>query len=205
MNEPHQNDATAWLTPGEAYAYEYFCSRLRRAGADTYPIAQSVADQLAVQFLNGRSLEEIRKSSPNFSMGQIVHAAVSNRWDLLRATYAETMLHRAKYRSMVAVSEAVDLAADMIAALRSKYGASIMVAMKEGKAADLPIRELREVSDILMKLTGQEQRKSVKIEGEVKHTGQVFSIPTEPPKPLPQQEAAKTLEAWVMEAKKKNE
>jgi hypothetical protein len=67
------------------------------------------------------------------------------------------------------------------------------------------IRQLKELAEVLMRLTGQDQKRSVTVNGEVKHSGTVTTVPTSPPKALAPHEAASVLKGWAVSERKKIE
>lgn len=203
-------DPLNWLDSAERYAFNYFTSKLRSGSSDSYPIAPSVAEQLLELYLQGRTLAEIRKLNRQFSMGQIVHAAVEGCWNLQRDAYAALTVARAKARAVLAAAEGVELAADIMAALKRLHGDNIARYIQTqdpihlGSATSYAtIKQLKEISEVLMKLTGQEQKKTIGGTVEVKHSGSITTIPISPIQVVPQADAAKVLAEWAAVEKRK--
>lgn len=207
--EPAAEDPLAWLDQAERYAYDYFNNKMRAGASDTFPIAIGIAEQLMQLYLQGRTLTEIRQLNKNFQLGQIVHAAVEGRWNLQREAFIALTVARAKSRAVVAAAEGIELAADMMASMKKLHGDNAAHFLQTGNPKDLgsataltTIKQLREVAEVLMKLTGQEQKKQFGGVVEVKHSGSVSSIPTQPMNVEPS-DAAKILAGWAATEKKR--
>jgi len=203
-------DPLDWLDSAERYAYNYLEAKLRRGNSDTYPIAPDIADQMMQLYLQGRTLAEIRRLNTPFSLGQIVHAAVEGNWYLQRDAYASLTVARAKARAVIAAAEGIELAADMMAALKRLHGDNVARYLQTGDPIYLgsatsisTIRQLKEIGEVLMKLTGQEQKKTMGGSVELKVSGSVTTVPLSPIQILPPTEAAKILSAWADSEKKK--
>jgi hypothetical protein len=210
--QKEEPDELSWLEPSERYAYNYIEPRLRRGGSDTYPLAPSISDGMFQLYLQGRTLNEIRRINPQFSLGQIVHAAVEGHWNLQRDAWVALSMARAKARAVLAAADGVEMAADMMAAFRRLHGETVSKFLQSGRVEDLgtaininSIRQLKEISEILMRLTGQDQKKSLSGVVEVKHSGGIITVPVTPPKVLDTTEASGTLAAWAAVQKKKIE
>jgi hypothetical protein len=200
-------DPLAWLAPAERYAYDYFLSKQGRGGSETYPIAESACEGLFNLYLNGKTLAEIRTYAKQFGFGQVVHAAVRGQWNLLRAAYMETVTARSQSRAKQGVAEAVEFTVDLMTALRTLHTDNIARYLQTRNPIDLGastsmgvIRQLKELSEVLSKLTGQDQNK--RVSGTIKHevTGTVTTVPTAAPPPMAPGEAQAMLGAWAADA-----
>lgn len=197
-------DPLAWLEPAERFALDYFLENFQRGGSETYAIAPSVAEGMLQLYLQGRTLSEIRKLNKQFGLGQIVHAAIINHWREQRDAYAALAVARAKARAVLAAAEGVELAADIIAALRRQHGDNVSRYLQTGELSALgpatsmaTIRQLKEVAEVLMRLTGQDQKRQVSGSLEVKHTGTVTTVPVTAPPPSPVETERKLLSDWA--------
>lgn len=195
-------DPTWWLTPGELYAYNQFLLKYCKNGSNTYPIAPGTKEGLFALFLNGKTIGEIRKLNPQFSLGQLVHAAIEDDWAQTKSAYLETMVQRAKVRAIQATAEGLEFAADLVAALRKQHGDHIARFLQTGDINDLGaatsttvIRQLKELTELLSKLTGADQTKKVKFEGVMEHRSALESIPMAP---VPQKAPNQTLKTWAV-------
>ena len=194
-------DLTWWLTPSELYAYNQFLLKYCKNGSNTYPIAPGVKEGLFALFLNGKTIAEIRKLNPQFSLGQITNAAIEDDWYEAKQIYLETMVQRAKVRAIQATAEGLEFAADLVAALRKQHGDHIARFIQTGDVNDLGgatsttvIRQLKELTELLSKLTGADQTKSVRIQATVEHTGDMLIRPTATP-------PSDKLSKWAQEKK----
>lgn len=183
-------DPTWWLLPAERYAYDQFLLKYCKTGSNSYPIAPGLQEGVFALFINGRTLAEIRKLNPNLSMGQLVHAAIENNWYEAKELYLATMVERAKIRAVQATAEGLEFAADLIAALRKQHGNNIARFLQTGDISDLGsatstsvIRQLKELTELLSKLTGQDQVKKVTLKATVEHTGNVTQTTVTQPSP----------------------
>ena len=200
-SEP-QKEKTWWLTPAEKFAYEKFLAKILTKGYQFAPIAETTREGCFSLFLNGRTLSEIQNANNKYSFGQIVHAAVTDNWQEKRQLYIECLTQRAKLRAIQTTAESLDLAADLVAVLRKQYGQPISLFLQTGNVADLGkdfssfsiIRQLKELSDLLGKLTGADQVKRVNVQGSIEHTSSVSSVPLAP---APSPSTSNPLKSWA--------
>ncbi len=193
-------DPLAWLTLPERYAYDYFLNVQGHGGSETYPLAPSVREGLFKLYLQGRTLNEIWATNRHLGFGQIVHGAVESRWVDLRTQYQSEIVNRAKARAVQAAAEGVEFTADMMAAIRAQHGPAISKFLQTGNVLDLGagtsmtvIRQLKELAELLSKLTGQDQVK--KVSGSIKHELSHTMVPTSPLPPIAS--GAATLGTWA--------
>jgi len=205
-------DPTWWLLPAERYAYGQFLLKYCKTGSNSYPISPGLQEGLFALFINGKTLAEIRKLNPNLSMGQLVHAAIENDWYQAKELYLATMVERAKVRAIQATAEGLEFAADLVAALRKQHGEHIARFLQTGQIEDLGaatsttvIRQLKELTELLSKLTGQDQTKRVKFEGVVEHRSAIESVPVAPVRLLSPSNTLKTWAVRELEQIKKEE
>ncbi len=177
------HEVVEWVTPAEKFALEYFQKNFQRGGSETYPLAPSVCEGMLQLYLEGRTLAEIRKLNPQFGMGQIVHAAVTQDWHQYAIDHAELAINRARARAVLAAANGIDFAADLMAAIKKLHGDNIARYLQSGDVTLLgpaltttTIKQMREIVDLLMKLTGQDQKKQVSGTLEIKHTGTVKTV-----------------------------
>jgi len=169
-----------------------------------------VSENLFAVFLQGRTLSEIRALRSEFGLGQIVHTAVANNWDTKARDYIALAGERAKARALITIAQGIDLAADMMGVMRKMHGDNMAMYMMTGdvtyleKADQTPaqaIKQLKEIVEALMKLTGQDQKRSIGGTIEVKHSG----LPIVPTAhlPLPEDTEADVLSIWATKEKEK--
>lgn len=202
-------DPLAWLSPAERYAYDYFLGNFQKAGATSYPLATDIADGMFNLYMQGKTLGEIRALNRHFGYGQVIHAAVTGDWYVRRARVLEDQVPRARARAVQAAAEGLELTADMVAALRRLHSDNIARFLQTGNPIHLgpalsmtSIRQLKELADLLLKFTGQEQTK--KVSGTIKHehVGAV-NLPTTPVGAPPPKEASRTLASWAEQERAK--
>lgn len=210
VTEPEEDDPLAWLDEPERHAYAYFmANRNKRGQAATFPLAPGVSAGLFELYLNGRSLHEIHSQFTQYGLGQIVHAAVEGGWNDQRSTYLAGLMDRAKGRALQSAAESVEFIADAMAAAHKKHGAALRAYLVSGNPNDLgafgigSLKQYKDLVEILMKVTGQDGRRSVG--GTVKHEHVVRTIPTAPPSPVPAAAAVAALGAWAKDELTKND
>lgn len=195
-------DPEAWLSAREQHALAHFRRTQGTRGSLTYPLAESVAEGLFALYINGRSIEEIRRLNPTYSEGQIVHAAVTYNWHARAQGQVQLMEARAKYRALVAQSQALDHVADLMAAIRQKHGDNVARYLQTGDLNALggadsttSIRQLKDLVDLITKLTGQDGKRAVS--GKIVH--EHVGLPTIPAQQVPTSPAQ--LMQWAQEAR----
>lgn len=202
--EPLVPAGQTWLSAGEQFALQNFRRKLGHGGSQNFPLAESMATGMFVLFLNGKSLSEIRAMNPHIGLGQIVHTAVEGHWNELRQAHLDTVVARAKSRAVQAAAESVEFTADLMAAVRALHGPNIARFLQSGRQEDLGaatsmsvIRQVKELAELLMKLTGQDQKKNVS--GTIKHevTGSVTTVPLQAPPQMPTGFHSGVLSSWA--------
>jgi hypothetical protein len=177
--EVRPDDKLSWLQPSEKFALSYFRGNFQKGGASTYAIAPSVQANLFALYLNGRSLEEIRKlNHPSFSLGQIVAAAVDGDWYSEKRTYQANLQQNARERLQQIACESANFLADSLAAAHKQHGEALQKYMVSGNPADLGafgiggIRQYKEVLDLLLRATGQDKTTTanLNVKGAIEHT-----------------------------------
>jgi septum formation topological specificity factor MinE len=164
----------SWLQESERFALSYFESKQGVGSSQYSPISPLAAEAMYPLFLQGRTFDEIRKLNPHFSLGQIVSAAVNANWFDRRQAHSHAAVSRARARAILAAADGVELASDIIAALRAQHGDAIAKYLQTGDVNVLnqatsidTIRKIKEAGEVLMKLTGQDQIKRVSVSGTV--------------------------------------
>jgi hypothetical protein len=157
-----EDKTLAWLSESELYALQYFRKKYKKDALNT-PIAPDVREQLFQLYLNGKSLSEIRNLNSGFSMGQVVDAAVTGDWNVLRQEYLVTVQERAQGRLRQIACESVDFIADHIAATHKFQGDKIRKYLQTGKVEDLDginlgsLQQYKSLIDMLVKITGNDK------------------------------------------------
>lgn len=203
-------DALAWLDAAERYAYDHFLAHRALPGAQYAALAPSVTLGMEVLYVKGgKTLAEIRALFPQFRLAQVVHAAVDQSWHLKRAAAAALTAQRAAVRAELALHEGMELAADVMAAIRRLHGDAIARFLATGNADELDksspmavLRQLKEAAEVLAKLTGKDQVRKVAVAGRIEHS--VAALPTAAPAAPPGQETG-VLAAWALQERAKIE
>lgn len=185
-----------YLSEGEKYAYNYFVSH-RGQGASNFPIATSAQEALYQLYLNGRTCSEIRQANPHFGLGQIVFACVDGDWESRKVQHMEEMMSRVGDRVRQVTVEGANFASDLMAVTHLMWQEAInkFIATRDPKVIEElglgigSIKTYRELVDLLSKLTGQDQKKS--ISGIIEH-----HVSSSPP---PSADAKSQLAQWAAE------
>lgn len=136
-------------------------------------LAPALAASLFERYLIGDTIYNIQKENPAFSLGSIVAAKVSGLWDEQRDRYVMELQGKAMSKLLVAQSEAVSFIADALAVTHKKYGAAFRRYVQTNNPNDLEGFDINNITayaktvEVLMKVTGQEGKKTVKVEGSV--------------------------------------
>lgn len=149
-------------------AYAYFLK------AKQAPIALDTADELFQLYLQGASCDDIRKGAgAAFGHGQIVAARVQYAWDARRDEYRRNLVARVPARAQQVHLEQADFVADLLTISRVAIQKKIRKAMASGKPEDLEgipiptnVKDLRELLDMFIKVTGQD-KKRIEVSGNV--------------------------------------
>jgi hypothetical protein len=169
------DDKLAWLSESELYALEYFRKTYQKGGANTFPLAPSLQEQLFRLYLNGKSLSEIRALNKHLMFGQIVDAAVAGDWNHQRQEYLSTIAERSRIRLQQIACESLDFLADQMSAAHKQHGEAAQRYLQTGNPDDLgsfgigSLRQYKEAAELLLKLTGQDKNSTVNVTGQINH------------------------------------
>jgi hypothetical protein len=168
------------------------------------PLAPSVQAQLYELFLNGYDADAIQKLNPNFNLGMIVRARVDGLWDERKAAHVTGLLDGVRERVQTIQMESVHFMANLLAAAHKLHGDKLKRYLQTGDESvlgDISIKSLdgyRKAAELLLKLTGQDQKQTQVVKGEVKHTHSVEGVGG---RPLTPEEAAGFLAIVDKDAK----
>lgn len=141
-------------------------------------------------FLQGKSCEEIRRLNPGFSLGAIVAARLSGKWDEQRTKHLTELQEQTKGRVQQSVLETVDVMCDLLAAKNKLYRDKVLKFIQTGdeeylRGLDVAgLKGYKEIAEALMKLTGQDGNK--KVTGIITHVHEA-AAPVRPALPAPEQ------------------
>jgi hypothetical protein len=175
-----------WLSESENHALEYFKNNRAgdlKLGSNSFSIAPSVQAQLFALYLNGKSCTEIRKLNPNFSLGQVVDAAVQGDWETQKQEYLNGLMKKARDRLQQTGCEAISFLADQLAAAHKMHGDSVAKYLQTGDPADLgsfgigSMKQYRDALELLLTASGANKTSTLNVQGEVFHTSNVNNTP----------------------------
>lgn len=168
---PVPGDALAQLNERERYAFEQHVRKREP------PLSPTLAVKLFELFLAGKNCEEIRRLNPSLGLGQIVHARIEHEWDRQRSEYTAALYGRAKERLSQVTAETALTVANMLAAKNKLIQDRLLLYLQSGDEAHIAdlglggIEGYRKLVDVLQKLTGADQVKTVRGEVHHHHTG----------------------------------
>lgn len=158
-------------------------------------------------YLNGSSCREIHKLNKAFDLGAIIDAKVRYQWDEERDKYTQELQHNAMKRLLQVQSESVQFIADSMAATHKKYGEKLRKYIQTGDESVLDGFDLGSITtyskaiEALLKVTGQDQKKKVQLEGTLNN-----NVTVSPTKALSPKAAAAFLKIMEeMEEEETNE
>jgi hypothetical protein len=167
------NDQLDYLSDAETYAYNYFVEHRGTSGPSSFPLAYSTQEGLFQLYLNGRSCEEIRKANPQFGLGQIVYSCVDGEWERRRKEHLDTLMDGVGGRVRQIAAEGANFTADLMSVTHILWQDSINKFMQTRDPEVLKelgvgsLRSYKDLIEMMIKLTGQDQKKSVS--GVVEH------------------------------------
>jgi hypothetical protein len=176
------------LTPEERTAYEEYMA------SGKPPLSLQTSLQLYELFVQGTGCEDIRRLNTNFSLGMIVRARIEHRWDERRDAHLAELYEQTGTRLRQTVMEGVNFIGDLLSSAHRRYGDRIKKFLQTGDEAELgdlsitSIKQYKEVVEILMKMSGADNKK------EITHKGKV-----EGPQPVVIDVGSKTLTPQVAE------
>lgn len=169
------------------------------------PMAASTQAKFFELFLNGSSCEEIVRLNPNgFPLGAIVRARIENDWDLKRDEHLANLMEKVRERTQQVQLETIDRINNELAASNKLINDKAKRFLQSNDPAELDgtqigsMKHLREMAELLLKLTGQDTKKSTtQVAGTVehRHTSDAGALPVPPAnKPFSAASAASYLE-----------
>lgn len=182
--------AVARLSPREAYAYEIW------KGTNKVLIGSVLNTQLFQLYLQGKSLEEIRRINPQLQLGEIVAARVEGRWDDKRDEYLQNLLQSTSERVQQSTLETIDFVRDMLAVAKRQFGDKFQRYLQTGDEKELgefkieSLTQLKAAIEALQKLTGQEKRV-------IEHRGGISLDQDQVAKPVTAAEASRALKLVI--------
>jgi hypothetical protein len=137
-------------------------------------IAEETAERMYQVFLQGKTCEDIRKINPGYGLGQIVACRIKYGWDARAAQYRTTLTTAVPDRAIQTSLETVDFVANLLTVNRMRMEEAMARYMISRNEDDLKgviqaknAKELKELVELLMKMTGQD-KKRIEFSGTVK-------------------------------------
>lgn len=159
------------LTFKESEAYKFYVKQNKP------PMAESTQGGFYALFAQGMSCEEIQRLNPNgFSLGAIVRARLDNNWDDKLIQHQVSLAENARTRLQQIQLETVERLALELAASNKLVSDKVKKFIQTGDVAEIAgmgigsQRHLKEAIEMLQKLTGQGEKKTVSGVIEHKHS-----------------------------------
>lgn len=126
-------------------------------------------------YLKGATLEEIARVNKGIRLGAIVRAWKEGDWHNRRLLYLKGLFDGLRERVQQAQGESVTFLSDLLATAHKLHGDKLRRYLQTGdekELGDLAIKNLGQYKmalELLLKATGQDGQKTVKVSGQVKH------------------------------------
>lgn len=175
------------LSQEEKMAYDLYSA----SGKPSLSVDTSL--KLYELFLQGTSCQEISRLNPGFGLGMIVKARVDHLWDSRRDSHLTDLYAKTGERLRQIGLESVNFISDFLAAIHKSNGDKIKRYLQTGdedllKTIDFSPKQYKEFIEILGKVTGAENKKTLE------HKGTVTTVVESAPSVLTPGQAAKLLE-----------
>lgn len=138
-------------------------------------LSTSMQAQLFELYLNGNSCEQIAKLNKSIRLGAIVRACQEGDWYQKKTSYMNQLLEDVRSRVEQVQCESLYFASSLLAAAHKMYGTKIQRYLQTGDEKELgelgiyTLRQYKEVVDLLLKMTGQDNNKKVSGKVDVTH------------------------------------
>ncbi|CAB4127241.1 hypothetical protein UFOVP75_98 [uncultured Caudovirales phage] len=145
--------------------------------ANNAPLAPSQQAELYELYLNGQSLDQIFRANKTLKFGAICQAAVEHDWYGRRKNYIDHLMATISERARQAQAEGVDFASNALAMMHKRYTTRINKYLQTGNEDELGdmknwgLPQYKQIAELLLKMTGQDNKKTIK--EEVNHTGTI--------------------------------
>lgn len=146
------------LDDKEAYALRHW------QNSNQHEIGAAKRAEFLSLYLRGYSTDQIRKEHPTFTLGQIVHAKVIDRWDLAVLQYAERLRDSMINQVVLTTMETARTLVDTLSAVNKSIGKKARKYLETGNEADLPfpvdkVREYQALIAAFQMVTGEKPKK----------------------------------------------
>jgi hypothetical protein len=167
------------LSPLEQSEYE------RYLASGKPPLSPRTAAELLALYLQGYNTQELAQEYPNLGMGIIVRAKVDYDWDGFKQRYIMGLMGQVEESVRKSQLEAIRFASDGMAVYHKLIGGRFRAFLRSGDPEDLgefkdmSIKTYREFVGLMTQLTGQDDKKTTKLGGEIVHRHEVSPDSTE--------------------------
>ena len=169
------------LTTEERKAYEEYVESGRP------PLSIQTSLQLYELFLQGSSCQDIAKIKTAFPLGMIVRARIDHGWDRRRQEHMDGLYEQVGGRIRQTIMESVNFVGDLMAVAHKLHGMKLKKFLITENPDDLgelnlfSFKQYKEAIEMLMKLSGSDNKKTVEHKGSVS----VLTKPATIAQPLP--------------------
>lgn len=151
-------DQHPYLTQMERSSY------LAYSRTDPASLAISTQAQLFELYLHGKTCEDIHTLNPALPLGAIVAACIEGGWYQQRQEHISGLFDAIRERVTQVQLESINFIADALSAAHKEQGERVLKYLQTGNNSHLDkawvrsFKQYREALEILMKLTGQEDK-----------------------------------------------
>jgi hypothetical protein len=188
------------LSQDERKAYE------KHVSENKPPISPKTAAEFFELYLAGSSCSEIVRLNPGFGLGLVVRARIDHDWDARKAAYLDTLYQRTQEKYQRAQLEAIDFVADSMSVYRKLWGDRFKKFLQTNNPEDLheykdmSIKQYQVFTEMLLKMTGQDNPKQPMQIAEVIKVVETPAAPTD--KKITSQDAADILKTIDVDFKR---
>lgn len=149
--------------------------------------------------MNGSNCDELLRLNPGLGLGAIVRARVEHSWDLRKEEYTSWLYQKTKEKYQKSQLEAIEFASDAMSVYHKMWGDKFKRFIQTGNPEELSdfrnmsFKNYKDFTDMLLRLTGQDNSSNQKVSGEVVHKVET-SKPTIDHRPLSSSDAASILQ-----------
>lgn len=155
------------LDARELAAYRYFIN------ADYPALSGDLSEKYYDLFLAGASCEDIRKANAGVSLGSIVHARVRDGWDLQKADHLEDLKRDIPDRVTKTQLDSADFLQKLLTTVHLVHSEKLDLFLATGEKThlkgtpfeNLKMKEYQQILELLLKVTGQDNKKVLEIKG----------------------------------------
>jgi hypothetical protein len=147
---------------------------VKYVNANKPPLSPKTSAELYGLFLAGSSCEEIARLNPGLGLGIIVKARIDFDWDGKKEEYINNLFSTIKEKTTQTQLEAIEFSATSMAVFHKLWNTRFKKFLQTGDESELgdlknmSFKVYKEISEGLLKLTGQDKKQQV-ISGEVVH------------------------------------